>query len=105
MDINVRLLQHGSLHDSFLGGWGGGVLKYQKYQQKKKEGMFTQTQNNVFQFLFTRKLRKIVHLFGYKLADQLHIYMHRLFMIYKSGKYLILHLVVKTDLSGKGFSF
>lgn len=103
MDINVRLLQHGSLHDSFLGGWGG-VLKYQKYQ-KKKEGMFTQTQNNVFQFLFTRKLRKIVHLFGYKLADQLHIYMHRLFMIYKSGKYLILHLVVKTDLSGKGFSF
>lgn len=86
-------------------GVGGGVLKYQKYQKKKREGMFTQTQNNVFQFLFTRKLRKIVHLFGYKLADQLHIYMHRLFMIYKSGKYLILHLVVKTDLSGKGFSF
>lgn len=86
--------------------WGvGGVLKYQKYKKKKKEGMFTQTQNNVFQFLFTRKLRKIVHLFGYKLADQLHIYMHRLFMIYKSGKYLFLHLVVKTDLSGKGFSF
>lgn len=104
MDINVRLLQHGSLHDSFLGGWGGGV-KISKISKKKKEGMFTQTQNNVFQFLFTRKLRKIVHLFGYKLADQLHIYMHRLFMIYKSGKYLILHLVVKTDLSGKGFSF
>lgn len=37
MDINVRLLQHGSLHDSFLGGWGG-VLKYQKYKKKKKGG-------------------------------------------------------------------
>lgn len=38
MDINVRLLQHGSLHDSFLGGWGGGGVKISKISKKKKGG-------------------------------------------------------------------